>query len=77
MVDLRLHNLVLEGMNPCILKVSRTQKATNIQGASNVLFKMACPTASMQVFVVHAVSNLKFLATQSHNCVHSPRSEQF
>lgn len=76
MVNLR-HNLVLEGMNPCILKVSRTQKAANIQGGSNVLFKVACPTASMQVFVVHAVSNLKFRVMQSHRCVNSACSELF
>ena len=58
----RLENIskfiVLKGMNPCILKISCTQKATNIQFYSKVLFKASCPTASMQILIVHAVSYL-------------------
>lgn len=49
---------LLKGMNPCILKISCTQKATNIQFYSKVLFKASCPTASMQILIVHAVSYL-------------------
>lgn len=49
---------LLKGMNPCILKISCTQKATNIQFYSKVVFKASCPTASMQILIVHAVSYL-------------------